>query len=86
MFELICRRFLSIFYPPAEYDNVKLVVAVLKENFFASAKVLKSEGYLEVATPPKKRNRLQRKMQEFLAGQTCRAITMKKKIKMMRLR
>ena len=33
VFELICRRFLSIFYPPAEYDNVKLVVAVLKENF-----------------------------------------------------
>ena len=56
VFELICRRFLSIFYPPAEYDNVKLVVAVLKENFFASAKVLKSEGYLEVATPPKKKS------------------------------
>ena len=56
VFELICRRFLSIFYPPAEYDNVKLAVAVLKENFFASAKVLKSEGYLEVATPPKKKS------------------------------
>ena len=56
VFELIVRRFLSIFYPPAEYENVKLVVEIEKENFFSSAKVLKSEGYLEVATPPKKKS------------------------------
>ena len=53
VFELIVRRFLSIFYPPAEYENVKLVVDVDKESFFASSKVLKSEGYLQVANPPK---------------------------------
>ena len=56
VFELICRRFLSIFYPAAEYQNVKLTVGVEKEEFFASAKVLKSPGYLEVAGLPKKRN------------------------------
>ena len=56
VFELIVRRFLSIFYPPAEYENVKLVVEIEEENFFSSAKVLKSEGYLEVATPPKKKS------------------------------
>ena len=33
VFELIVRRFLSIFYPPAEYENVKLVVDVDKEVF-----------------------------------------------------
>ena len=55
VFELICRRFLSIFYPVAEYQNVKLTVAVEKEEFFASAKVLKSPGYLEVAGLPKKK-------------------------------
>jgi len=55
VFELICRRFLSIFYPSAEYQNVKLTVAVEKEEFFASAKVLKVPGYLEVAGLPKKR-------------------------------
>lgn len=33
VFELIVRRFLSIFYPPAEYENVKLVVDVDKESF-----------------------------------------------------
>ena len=55
VFELICRRFLSIFYPAAEYQNVKLTVGVEKEEFFASAKVLKVPGYLEVAGLPKKR-------------------------------
>ena len=55
VFELIVRRFLSIFYPPAEYETVKLCVNISGERFFTSAKVLKKEGYLEVATPPKKK-------------------------------
>ena len=56
VFELICRRFLSIFYPAAEYQNVKLTVGVDTEEFFASAKVLIKPGYLEVAGIPKKRS------------------------------
>lgn len=60
IFELIVRRFLSIFYPPAEYENVKMVVTVeaegKKESFFASAKVLKNPGYLEIAGIPQKKN------------------------------
>lgn len=57
VFDLIVRRFLSIFYPPAEYQTVKLEVAVemgeKKEIFFSSAKVLKTPGYLEIAGLPK---------------------------------
>lgn len=56
VYELIVRRFLSIFYPPAEYENVKLTVGVLEEQFFASAKVLKKPGYLEVTQPPAKKS------------------------------
>ena len=56
VFDVIVRRFLSIFYPAAEYENVKLTVEVEKESFFSSSKVLKSKGYLEVATPPKKKS------------------------------
>lgn len=56
VYELIVRRFLSIFYPAAEYENVKLVVGVLKEQLFASAKVLKKQGYLEIAQPPTKKS------------------------------
>ncbi len=53
VYELIVRRFLSIFYPPAEYATCKLVVRVESERFYTSAKVLAKEGYLAVASPKK---------------------------------
>ncbi len=49
IYELICKRFLSIFYPPAEYKNVKLQIRIENEKFFSSVKVLEKPGYLEVA-------------------------------------
>ena len=48
VFDLIVRRFLSIFYPPAVYDNVKVVITVEDESFYAGGKVLREKGYLEV--------------------------------------
>lgn len=48
VFDLIVRRFLSIFYPPAEYQTLKLAIGIEKESLFASAKALKTLGYLEV--------------------------------------
>jgi len=48
VYDLIVRRFLAIFYPSAEYETVKLTVAVGSEKFFAGGKVLKSPGFLEV--------------------------------------
>ena len=55
VYDLICKRFLSIFYPPAEYKSVKLQIDVDGEKFFASAKVLVSPGYLKVAGIPQKK-------------------------------
>ncbi len=49
VYEIIVRRFLSIFYPPAVYRKVALNVAVKGEQFFANFKVLEEEGYLEAA-------------------------------------
>lgn len=54
VYDMIVRRFLSIFYPPAEYLTVKLIVDVEGEKFFASAKTMKMAGYLEIAGLPKK--------------------------------
>lgn len=48
VYETIVRRFLSIFYPPAVYQKLALVLKVKQECFFASFKVLESEGYLRV--------------------------------------
>lgn len=52
VYDLIVRRFLSIFYPAAEYETVKLVVQVEAEQFFASAKALKNPGFLEIMGKP----------------------------------
>lgn len=54
VYDLIVRRFLSVFYPPAEYQTVKLVVEIDGEKLFTSAKVLAVPGYLEIAGIPKK--------------------------------
>ncbi|WP_022777123.1 DNA topoisomerase III [Butyrivibrio sp. AE3009] len=52
VYTLICKRFLAIFYPPAEYDTAKIQIRVGDEQFFASAKVLTTLGYMEVSGKP----------------------------------
>lgn len=49
VYEIIARRFLSIFYPPAVYRKFSLRIRVKDERFFAGFKVLEEEGYLKVA-------------------------------------
>ena len=55
VYEVIVRRFLSIFYPPAEYQKISITAIMpytdtteQQEAFFASSKILVSEGYLKV--------------------------------------
>ncbi len=49
IYKVIVKRFLSIFYPPAEYSKVSVTIEVEKEKFFASGKVCEKLGYLEIA-------------------------------------
>lgn len=49
VYDLIVRRFLSIFYPPAVYQKVSVVSLIQQERFFSNFKVLAQEGYLRVA-------------------------------------
>lgn len=55
VYEVIVRRFLSIFFPAAEYQKISITAAMdyleiadKKEAFFASSKILVKEGYLKV--------------------------------------
>lgn len=48
VYEVIARRFLSIFYPPAVYQKVALTTEQKGEKFFSNFKVLTEEGYLKV--------------------------------------
>jgi DNA topoisomerase-3 len=48
VYEVIVKRFLSIFYPAAQYQKISIVTTTQNESFFASFKVLVDEGYLKV--------------------------------------
>ena len=60
IYDVIVRRFLAIFYPPAIYDKVSLVTGIkhkegdFTEEFYSYVKVLKEKGYLEVSGLPSK--------------------------------
>ena len=54
VYNTIVKRFIAIFYPPAEYNKVNVVVDVENETFIASGKVCISQGYLEVLRPQNK--------------------------------
>ena len=49
VYEIICRRFLSIFYPAAVYKKTALEVIKNGEHLFANFKYLMDRGYLKVA-------------------------------------
>ena len=51
VYNVIVKRFIAIFYPPAQYNKVSLTVSVEKEIFNASGKVCTDLGYLEVLKP-----------------------------------
>ena len=48
VYELIVRRFLSIFYPPAVFDKIAVAVQVRGELFQATEKTCRQRGYLDV--------------------------------------
>lgn len=49
VYEIICRRFLSIFYPAAEYQKIAMTLSKNGEKVFANFKYLINDGYLKVA-------------------------------------
>jgi len=70
MYKVIVKRFLSIFYPPAEYSKISVTIEVenpdeegwgndKKEQFSASGKVCEKLGYLEITKndPKNKENK-----------------------------
>ena len=48
IYKLIVKRFIAIFYPPAEYSKVSVTLEVEKELFSTSGKVCLKTGFLEV--------------------------------------
>ena len=57
IYNVIVKRFIAIFYPPAEYNKVSLIINVENETFTASGKVCTKLGYLEVLKPKNSNNK-----------------------------
>ena len=59
---VIVKRFLAIFYPPAEYNKIQLTIEVemdkeKKETFTTSGRVCVNKGFLEILKPIAKNNK-----------------------------
>ena len=54
VYNVIVKRFIAIFYPPAEYSKINLTVNVENETFNANGIVCINQGYLEVLKPKNK--------------------------------
>ena len=48
VYKVIVKRFLAIFYPPAEFSKISVTINVENEQFTTSGKVCTKQGYLEV--------------------------------------
>lgn len=55
VYNLIVKRFLSIFYPPAEYKTIKIAIKVNNEYFSTGAKALVNPGYMKVTGIPQQK-------------------------------
>ena len=62
IYEVIVKRFLAIFYPPAEYNKIQVTIEVESaenkaETFSASGKVCIKQGFLEILKPIDKKQK-----------------------------
>ena len=57
VYKLIVKRFLAIFYPPAEYNKVNVTVNIENETFLGTGKVCIQRGYLDILKPEKKEDK-----------------------------
>lgn len=57
IYRVIVKRFLAIFYPPAEYNKMQVTVNIENETFYCSGKVCVKQGFLEILKPIEKENK-----------------------------
>ena len=57
VYKVIAKRFLAIFYPPAEFNKISVTIDVEGEQFTASGKVCINSGYQEVLKEEKRQEK-----------------------------
>ena len=56
IYKLIVKRFLSIFFPPAEFMKLAVTIDIAGQKFYSNARICVNQGYLEVVKPEKEDN------------------------------
>ncbi len=51
VYKIIVKRFLSIFYPPAEFNKISVTISIDNEEFTVNGKICTKKGYLEILKP-----------------------------------
>jgi len=64
IYEMIARRFLAVFYPPAVYEKRSLELLFGKEHFFAGVRSLTEEGWLKVSGEKKQKDKEEKEKEE----------------------
>ncbi len=57
VYKVIVKRFLAIFYPPAEFNKISVTINIENEVFNTSGKVCVKQGYLEILKPKNVENK-----------------------------
>ena len=63
IYKTIVKRFLAIFFPPAEYNKVSVTLNIEEEQFYANGKVCTNLGYLTVIGD-KSKKQVEEKLEE----------------------
>ena len=63
IYKIIVKRFLAIFYPPAEYSKISVTIDIENEKFYCSGKICTNLGYQEILKPIKKEKKSTNKEQ-----------------------
>lgn len=69
IYQIICVRFLAVFYPPAVFNRVSMTVKVGDELFFANTKTCKEVGYLEIMKANKENGEAKETLGNLKKGQ-----------------
>lgn len=69
IYRIIVKRFLAIFYPPAEFSKINVCVNIENETFYANEKICTKVGYLEVLKTKENKEEVKENLKNLKKGQ-----------------
>ena len=69
VYKVIVKRFLAIFYSPAEYNKIQVTANIENETFYCSGKVCIKQGFLEILKPINKQAKKSTKKEKDVENQ-----------------